>query len=378
MLSPARTPARTHPPTRSRLAQLRNPALRGQPVGVTQKYLVVTANYAARAAGVGKLMAIAEARAKCPGLVLVSGEDLTPFRQASKRVEATLRRYGPTERLGLDEVFVDVTAEVCVLVGGADVRRASREQAPCPPGCTHMTSVRLRTLQAQRRVAAASAPGAPPDSLRWHGHVHSGATRLVQDSKHRPMDLRAAAAAEGVGQQVGSLVGALASSPAPDWVPLLMAGSAIAAEARAAVRAEAGVRTSAGIACNKLLAKLSRCGGGHGGVGTAAATAPRLSTGALGLLQPRPHTPSSLCSPPVACTSLTTRPSWPPQRAPRSWRRCLCAPCPAWVSGDARARGRWGSIKGAPTPRLPAHPPRKCWLLPSPPRTPPPRLQAGA
>ena len=58
----------------------------GQPLGVFQKYLVVTSNYLARAAGVGKLMSVKEARARCPELRLVSGEDLTPYRQASKRV----------------------------------------------------------------------------------------------------------------------------------------------------------------------------------------------------------------------------------------------------------------------------------------------------
>eukprot|EP01047_Picozoa_sp_COSAG01_P029828 COSAG01_NODE_2060_length_8520_cov_4.178839_10_plen_55_part_00 len=35
------------------------PSLRQQPLGITQKYLVVTCNYPARAFGVGKLMAIA-------------------------------------------------------------------------------------------------------------------------------------------------------------------------------------------------------------------------------------------------------------------------------------------------------------------------------
>ena len=48
--------------------------------GITQKYLVVTCNYPARAAGVGKLMSTKEARKKCPSLVLISGEDLTPYR----------------------------------------------------------------------------------------------------------------------------------------------------------------------------------------------------------------------------------------------------------------------------------------------------------
>ncbi len=43
---------------------------------------VVTCNYPARAAGVTKLMAITEARARCPQLALVPGEDLSPYRWA--------------------------------------------------------------------------------------------------------------------------------------------------------------------------------------------------------------------------------------------------------------------------------------------------------
>lgn len=89
--------------------EVRNPALRQLPLGVTQKYLIVTCNYVARANGVTKLMGITDAKQKCPGLVLVSGEDLTPYRHASKAILAVLQRFGPAEKLGLDEVFVDVT-----------------------------------------------------------------------------------------------------------------------------------------------------------------------------------------------------------------------------------------------------------------------------
>jgi nucleotidyltransferase/DNA polymerase involved in DNA repair len=39
----------------------------------------------------------------------VSGEDLTPYRAASKAIAAVLQRFGPAERLGMDEVFVDAT-----------------------------------------------------------------------------------------------------------------------------------------------------------------------------------------------------------------------------------------------------------------------------
>lgn len=123
----------------------------------------MTCNYAAREQGVTKLMSTAEARRRCPSLALVrrgtqgtparlrtaaaaaggragawppapglllapqnpqppghcplltlccSGEDLTPYREASKAVLAVLRRYGTCEKLGLDEAFVDATALV--------------------------------------------------------------------------------------------------------------------------------------------------------------------------------------------------------------------------------------------------------------------------
>eukprot|EP00051_Salpingoeca_urceolata_P010539 m.129072 g.129072 ORF g.129072 m.129072 type:complete len:98 (-) comp16752_c0_seq1:97-390(-) len=60
---------------------LRNPALRGRPVGVVQKSLVVTANTEARQLGVPKMCSVSEAkRAGGNALHLVLGEDLTLVR----------------------------------------------------------------------------------------------------------------------------------------------------------------------------------------------------------------------------------------------------------------------------------------------------------
>lgn len=50
---------------------MRQPRLKGKPVGVTQKYLLVTCNYVARKRGVTKMMGIKEAVAVCPDLQLV-------------------------------------------------------------------------------------------------------------------------------------------------------------------------------------------------------------------------------------------------------------------------------------------------------------------
>ncbi|KAM4808371.1 DNA polymerase iota [Rhinophrynus dorsalis] len=89
---------------------IRNPELRDKPLGVQQKYIVVTCNYEARRLGVNKLMSVREAKEKCPQLVLVSGEDLTPYRETSYRVTELLEEFSPkVERLGFDENFIDVT-----------------------------------------------------------------------------------------------------------------------------------------------------------------------------------------------------------------------------------------------------------------------------
>ncbi|KAI0831598.1 DNA/RNA polymerase [Hypoxylon sp. FL0890] len=89
-----------------------NPSLKGLPLGVKQKSILATCNYAARARGVKKLMLISEAQKICPEIVILNGEDLTPFRDASKKLWSFLRRHSwndHVERLGLDEVFLDAT-----------------------------------------------------------------------------------------------------------------------------------------------------------------------------------------------------------------------------------------------------------------------------
>jgi DNA polymerase iota len=59
-----------------------------------------------------KLQLISEAKQLCPDVVIVLGEDLSRFRNASKLLYAFLRAFSwnaRCERLGFDEVFMDVT-----------------------------------------------------------------------------------------------------------------------------------------------------------------------------------------------------------------------------------------------------------------------------
>lgn len=94
-----------------------NPALVGLPVGVTQKSLLATTSYEARAQGVSKLMNIRKAKEVCPTLVLVDGEDLGRYREFSIRVSRLVNSLtgggGSTgrgvEKLGLDEIFLDAS-----------------------------------------------------------------------------------------------------------------------------------------------------------------------------------------------------------------------------------------------------------------------------
>ncbi|XP_074211469.1 DNA polymerase iota isoform X2 [Camelus bactrianus] len=97
----------------AQVEMISNPELKDKPLGVQQKYLVVTCNYEARKLGVKKLMNVRDAKEKCPQLVLINGEDLTRYREMSYKVTELLEEFSPVvERLGFDENFVDLTEMV--------------------------------------------------------------------------------------------------------------------------------------------------------------------------------------------------------------------------------------------------------------------------
>lgn len=83
--------------------------LKSLPLAVQQKQIVVTCNYEARRRGLRKLQLIKEAKQICPDVVIVLGEDLTRFRNASKELYLFLRDFvwgKRVEKLGFDEVSV--------------------------------------------------------------------------------------------------------------------------------------------------------------------------------------------------------------------------------------------------------------------------------
>jgi nucleotidyltransferase/DNA polymerase involved in DNA repair len=235
---------------------LRNRLPASRPVAVTQKFLVVTCNYPARAAGVGKLMATSEALRRCPELKLVSGEDLTPYREASDAVLEVLSRFGPTQRAGLDEFFVDATA-----AARGEVEAGSGER--WAPG-THVHTAATATTTAEamagtgtcfRPMDLRAAGGAAPGLKEGEAAAEAGAAAGGVESAAGGVSAACAVASEGgAAAAAGAGVGAAVTEPAP---ALLLAASAIASSARAAVLSATGLTSSVGIGHNKLTAKLA-------------------------------------------------------------------------------------------------------------------------
>lgn len=86
--------------------------MKALPFAVQQKQIIVTCNYTARSRGLHKLQLIRDARRICPDVIIELGEDISRFRDASKELYKFIEAYtwnGKVERLGFDEVFMDVT-----------------------------------------------------------------------------------------------------------------------------------------------------------------------------------------------------------------------------------------------------------------------------
>lgn len=97
----------------AQVEEVLDPTLKDKPVGIKQRFHVVTSNYVAREYGVKKMMLIAEAKKLCPELVLVDGEDITKYKQMSARINEIMHKFTVNvEKLGLDENYLDVTKEI--------------------------------------------------------------------------------------------------------------------------------------------------------------------------------------------------------------------------------------------------------------------------
>ncbi|CRK91773.1 CLUMA_CG005405, isoform A [Clunio marinus] len=94
----------------AQVEEVLNPNLKDKPFGVQQGLNMVTCNYIARSFGIKKWRPVKECLEKCPDLVLVKGEDLSEYKKFSKRIAELLHEeFGSTERMGLDEHYMDIT-----------------------------------------------------------------------------------------------------------------------------------------------------------------------------------------------------------------------------------------------------------------------------
>ncbi|KAI0020397.1 DNA/RNA polymerase [Xylariomycetidae sp. FL0641] len=189
-----------------------NPGLKSLPLGIKQKSILATCNYVARARGVKKLMLISDAQKICPDLVLMNGEDLTRFRDASRKLWSILRAHSwnnRVERLGLDEVFLDVT----------DIIAYNQEMMNI-----HSLSASFFHLDRQKPEK-----GFAFDGTRFLGHTYPPA-----DATHS--------------------IDTIAINPL--CTPLLLA-SHLAGYLRHKLDDEYGYTSSGGISTNKVLAKLA-------------------------------------------------------------------------------------------------------------------------
>ena len=210
-----------------------------RPLAVRQWDGLIAINYPARAFGLGRHIAAAEARKLCPDIILQhvatwkEGEarwayradahahldthkvSLDPYRRESRRILACIREHLPpslqrVEKASIDEVFLDLSRHGHALL----LQRHPELAGPAPYD-----------------DPSEQLPGPPTSALDWQ------ADELV------------------------GLAAAHAETDAPDWddVALLVA-SEIVRDLRAAIRALLGYTCSAGVARNKMLAKL---GSGH-------------------------------------------------------------------------------------------------------------------
>ncbi len=95
--------------------QQANPALRGKPVavaGAASRTVILTASYEARAFGVKTGMRLGEARAVCPGLIMVPTNNRR-YTHISRLIMAMLEDFTPlVEVFSIDEAFLDVTGSL--------------------------------------------------------------------------------------------------------------------------------------------------------------------------------------------------------------------------------------------------------------------------
>lgn len=201
-----------------------NPALKALPLAVQQKHIIATCNYVARGRGLRKLQLISEAKKVCPDVVIVLGEELGRFRDASKTLYKFLESFtwsGKVERLGFDEVFMDFTDLVdynMSLLNHHDLPHSFFQLSREDPTVGFAYNA--------AKIAGHTYPGNPNGPPHTQDALPNSSTALPSNETHDPLLLR------------------------------LILGSHLAQHLRWSLESEKGYTSTVGVSTNKILAKL--------------------------------------------------------------------------------------------------------------------------
>lgn len=142
-----------------------NPALRGKPIAVTgagHRTVITTASYEARKYGVKTGMSIHEAKALCPQLILVIGDN-NKYTHTCEALRNIYRRYTPdVEVYSVDEAFLDITASHHLFGGPHDVSIRIKAEIKRRIGINATVGIGPNKL-----MAKLAADISKPDGLRW-------------------------------------------------------------------------------------------------------------------------------------------------------------------------------------------------------------------
>lgn len=138
--------------------RLANPDLVGKPVvvgGPTNRGVVASASYEARAFGVRSAMPTAQARRLCPQAVFITS-NFAAYAAASDATFDVFRAFTPTiEPIALDEAFLDVRGAHRLFGGSVDIARRLRAAVLAATGLTASVGVApTKTLAKLASVAA--------------------------------------------------------------------------------------------------------------------------------------------------------------------------------------------------------------------------------
>lgn len=108
-----------------------NPDLRGKPIAVGfdgPRGVVSTASYEARTYGVRSAMSMAQAKRRCPHLMVVSSH-FDRYKDVSRQIRAVFHEYTDlVEPLSLDEAFLDVTDNKKGMVLAVDIAKEIKQK----------------------------------------------------------------------------------------------------------------------------------------------------------------------------------------------------------------------------------------------------------